>query len=278
MATIYNIEYRAVGVDSMLHVRHEHFDCFEIIQTWYNRGFVTIKDKVYPMELGSIYFINAIETHCTNPECTDEYVRNKLFISGEYMQTLAAAAGISDVVKELFLDGGGTSCSLDFGVAEIVDALFRNIRSLYVSDSDMKIPLISSDIIRLVATIHCNKKDNVYKGNRIIDETIAYINDNISEKITIDEICEALHVNKYYLCHLFKKITDMSIFEYIRERRLSIARKLLISDVELPISEVAMRSGFSSFSYFNQTFKKINGVTPGDYRIKYKFRGVEETP
>lgn len=64
----------------------------------------------------------------------------------------------------------------------------------------------------------------------------------------------------------------MSIFEYIRERRLSIAKKLLISDFELPISEIAMRSGFSSFSYFNQTFKNYTGMTPGDYRDKYKFR------
>jgi len=272
VATIYNIEYRAVGVDSLLHVKHEHFDCFEIIQTWYNRGFVTIKDKVYPMEWGSIYFINAIETHCTNPECPNEYVRNKLFISGEYMLSLAAAAGMSDVVKELFLDGGGTSCSLDYGVAETVDSLFRNIWSLYVSDSKMKIPLISSDIIRLISIIQCNKKDVVYKGNHTIDKTIAYINENISEKITIDDICKELHINKYYLCHLFKKITNMSIFEYIRERRLSIAKKLLISDFELPISEIAMRSGFSSFSYFNQTFKIYTGMTPGDYRDKYKFR------
>lgn len=103
------------------------------------------------------------------------------------------------------------------------------------------------------------------KSIRRILPAITYINDNIDKKILLDELCDLLHIDKYYFCKLFKQTTGSTFTEYINFARLNKATQLLINE-QISISEIALACGFSSTQYFNKLFKKYHGFTPTYYK------------
>ncbi len=95
-----------------------------------------------------------------------------------------------------------------------------------------------------------------------------YIANNFTGKIRLGELADIAHMTPNAFCSYFRKKTSKTIFDYITEMRIGYARKLLINS-EIPIGDVALRSGFQSISLFNRQFKKSGGMTPLRYRKKY---------
>lgn len=92
-----------------------------------------------------------------------------------------------------------------------------------------------------------------------------YIDVNYSENITLEQLADISHVNKYYLAHTFTETFGISPINYLISIRIKKAEKLLeTSDYSLAF--ISRSCGFSSSSHFAQTFKKINGVSPSIYR------------
>lgn len=58
-----------------------------------------------------------------------------------------------------------------------------------------------------------------------IANVIKYINENITDDLTLEKISDALFISKYYLCRNFKKTTGMTVLDYVKERRISMAKK-----------------------------------------------------
>ncbi len=96
------------------------------------------------------------------------------------------------------------------------------------------------------------------------DEILNYINLNYIH-LTLDELCEFFHKSKSSLSHSFKKNNGVTLKSYCNNLKLRDA-EILLKNSELPVTEIAMATGFESISYFIELFKKKNGVTP----LKYK--------
>ena len=92
-----------------------------------------------------------------------------------------------------------------------------------------------------------------------------YIAAHLGEKITLDEIAEAVHLVPHYCCALFSKHEGMGIVEFILAQRIQLAKSLIAVDT-MGLAEIAERVGFSDYNYFSRTFKKITGVTASQYR------------
>lgn len=99
----------------------------------------------------------------------------------------------------------------------------------------------------------------------VAEQAKAYIDAHFFEKITQNEIAKAVFLTPGHLSKVFKKEEGISLNQYINNKRISCAKELLVhSDVD--ISEVAVRSGFNSSSYFITYFRKVTGKTPKEYR------------
>lgn len=96
-----------------------------------------------------------------------------------------------------------------------------------------------------------------------------YIEDHFKESLTLDELAEKAHLNKFYMSHEFKDTYGLSPINYLIECRVSESKYLLL-DTNYSLSEIAAIVGFSSASYFSQSFKRVAGITPNDYRKKKK--------
>lgn len=99
----------------------------------------------------------------------------------------------------------------------------------------------------------------------MVNKTIDYINEHITEKITVNEIAEKVGVSREYLSSKFKKTMGQPLPEYITEQKIEIAKKLLTFS-DKPLIEIANYLSFSSQSYFQSQFRNITGMTPLKYR------------
>jgi AraC-like DNA-binding protein len=102
-----------------------------------------------------------------------------------------------------------------------------------------------------------------------IHMTIEYIDSHLDDSLTLDRLASKIAVSKYYLCHEFKAVTGISIHQYILMKRIAKAKKLLYDG--LSAGDVCGRVGFTDYSSFVYSFKKITGVSP------VKFRGSPKT-
>lgn len=101
--------------------------------------------------------------------------------------------------------------------------------------------------------------------NPSVETVKKIIKDNISTEISRDELAAAVYMSPDHLTKLFKKETGMSLSDYIIQKRILLAQKLL-SSTELSVVEIAQKAGFSYSSYFVRIFKKKTGITPQEYR------------
>ena len=92
-----------------------------------------------------------------------------------------------------------------------------------------------------------------------------YIADNISLKIQREELAKIVYLNPDYLTKLFRKQMGVTLGEYILQKRLALAKQLLLN-TNLSILDISERVGITDASYFIRTFKKQIGVTPQQYR------------
>lgn len=83
------------------------------------------------------------------------------------------------------------------------------------------------------------------------------------------------NLNKYYLVHVFTRTYGISPINYLIGRRIGGAKRLL-AESDYSISQIAQTVGFSSQSYFSQSFKRVTGQTPAQYRRQSRKETVKE--
>lgn len=127
---------------------------------------------------------------------------------------------------------------------------------------------ISKDMMR----DYCRRVHELNKlqvCNKTIAKAIKYIHHHRMERINAVTIAEAVGVSYSYLCSQFKKETGSSVITFIQQEKISAAKDLLLFS-ELSLGEIAESLSFSSQSYFQSVFKKIELCTPMEYRQQRK--------
>ena len=97
---------------------------------------------------------------------------------------------------------------------------------------------------------------------------LKYIDNNYMYDISLDQLADVAGYSKYHFSRIFKQYNSMSYLQYINARRTKAA-ELLLMEPDIPITEVAMRSGFKSLTTFNRIFKEIKHCTPTDFKKLY---------
>lgn len=104
----------------------------------------------------------------------------------------------------------------------------------------------------------------------LIEQIDTFIRANLSNNITIDDLCQKFAVSKNKLYALFQDRLHTTIGAYIKATRIDVAKKLLTT-TDLLVYEICEQVGISEYNYFTTIFKKSTGVTPLEYRKKFPF-------
>lgn len=114
-------------------------------------------------------------------------------------------------------------------------------------------------IMKAVNTTHPSSISDV------IERATRYIVSNLDQNLSRETTANHVYLHPDYLTRLFKKELCCTIPEYILQERIKLARQLLIHS-ELPVSAVAMATGYSNFSHFAKLFKAQSGLSPIEFR------------
>ncbi|MEN6316684.1 MAG: response regulator transcription factor [Clostridiaceae bacterium] len=113
------------------------------------------------------------------------------------------------------------------------------------------------------------KKFNSKGAITSISHIKEYISQNYSSQITLNTIAEKFYINASYVSRLFKKESTENFIDYLTNKRMEEAKKLL-SMTDSRIYEISEKIGYNNPKYFSQLFEKIFGMTPTEYRNSNK--------
>lgn len=231
----------------------------EILTVLSGNGVLHCNNKDYPMEKGDVLVINSRFLHsistdsevlfhcmifdsdfCSNFGIDTSKTQFETHIKDEklYAQLIAAADNITLFRKD------------NNAVYLALSAKARLLDALAIMSKDYSLPPEK-------------RKENYSEADTRIKKTIEYISKNITEEITLDGIASAVGISKYHLSREFKRITDITVFDFIIRTRINFAKELLKKGYS--VSESAISSGFENLSYFSRKFREIQGILPSRY-------------
>lgn len=97
-----------------------------------------------------------------------------------------------------------------------------------------------------------------------------YLSENCEKNISLDALAEHFFLSKYYLCRIFKEVTNYKITEYVNIHRIRKATHLL-EDTSMSVSDISVQLGFESLTYFEKIFKTYMVLSPLRYRKTLNF-------
>lgn len=176
-------------------------------------------------------------------------------------------------IYDKYLEQGGLSYfqSHNFSSYEkILDDLYTIADS---SDNikDMKIFEKLTSLITLLMEDNIKTKYNFQTSSKKqnLQEIKDYLEQHYKERITLDQLSEIFFINKFYLTRIFKTQFGISINNYLMQLKITHAKNLLrFSDMS--IENIGNECGIDDPNYFARMFKKVEGITPGEFRRKWR--------
>ena len=151
--------------------------------------------------------------------------------------------------------------------------LFRNFfeRAFYCNHQDAEyqkliVPCLAVELfVELRRVLQVQSPARLPATNNFVTAAVEYINEHFTDPgLTVDEVLESVYISKGYLSRLFKAYTGSSIYQYIIFKRTALAKEYLQRGVA--VLDTCIACGFSDYTSFLKSFKKIFKVTPSQYR------------
>lgn len=258
-AKLLNVASSRYGGDwhSVSHT-HNHLELFYIVG---GKGQFLIQDQLYPVNANNLVIINPNIPH------------TEVSLNAQPMEYIVL--GIEGIALETGQKENGQFSILDhFESVEISGCLRNILREMEQKNTgyeDVCQAYMEILIIRLMRStaLAVPTEPRTASGNRQCAAVRQYIDLHFKEALTLEQLAEEAHMNKYYLSHSFKKEYGVSPINYMISRRIDES-KYLLAETDLSLSQIAQLLGFSSLSYFSQVFRRTQGASPMELRQRTK--------
>ncbi len=249
--------------------QHWHTDT-EIIMPVENSYKAVIDEKTYHLNVNDIIIVPPCEMHSLIAPSTG----SRIIV--QFDCTMLYSLNGFTSVFHMFHPCVTVTPSAMPEIHRELSSVLHEIKSEYFSTLPLREASVYSLLIRFFTIlgrncIHGNEKLSDLKNQKHLQyinlffNVCNYINEHCTENIKLDDIASTAGFSKFHFTRLFKQIMNISCYDYLINRRLMEAEKLLVQP-ELSIMQVALKSGFSSLATFNRLFKTKKHCTPTEYR------------
>lgn len=152
---------------------------------------------------------------------------------------------------------------------EIHDSVYDNFKRLIeINNSGINDThsVCSRILYRLLLDISSCISSDENNKNDLITPCVNYIKSNYMNDISISYLADIINVTPTYLGIVFKKVYGITPQKFLTNIRIDRSKYLLVNYKDMPLSDISAQCGFNSTSYFCNTFKKLMGITPTEYR------------
>ncbi len=256
--------------------QHWHEE-LEWIYVEYGTLHITVHGKLIILHTGEYCFINTGELH--EIKSMGASLHHAIVFHAHFLDF-----ALYDVCQHYFIrpiTNGNLlfkNCFCEYSPQHSKQIIFhmQEIITLYHASTDcasLSIKIHILHILELLFQYHyflkntsfSKKEDSLNKLKQVIE----YIHNNITNTISLQTLSEICFMSSNYFCHYFKKEIGKTPISFINEYRIEKACEML-SECNLPISNIALSVGFDNFSYFIRKFREYKGITPKEYRLLCK--------
>ena len=219
--------------------------------------------KRFTMRKGEVIFFPAEHFHSGVFNLTDNHSVRLVVQIDTSVWLDAAEKSLIDWGDEIFLVESGTVAKWD------LRGLFERMAQTAYVEKGAREMIFSAQVLELQLLVNQyikeNKASSFKAKNEIIDRAIKYIQQNYTNSaFSVEELAVQVCVSRPHLSRLFKSYTMESVHEYLTDLRMQRCRQLISEGNS--ILDSSIESGFSDYSSFLKTFKKLYGMTPQQFR------------
>ena len=256
-------------------VELHHHDFYEIFFLISGEVTYSIESKHYMLIPGDILLINPKELHQPKiGQVKQPYERMVVWINKSYLESFSKHI---DGISLCFDSIDSKHSNLVRMGTEKQHSILKLMNSILKEEEKN---LYGSEIIRnclmgqLLVEINRIVRDrpNIYnpqdKGSALANEVVTYINEHYNEKISLDDLAAKFYISKYHLSHEFNRVVGTSVYRYIIQKRLLIAKQMLLDRVSP--TDVFQKCGFGDYANFYKAFKAEYGISPKEFMNELK--------
>lgn len=259
------------NVDIQMVEKHAH-DFFEIYCLLEGNVTLNIEGSRYPISKETIVLLPPGISHGAEV-LSDEYERIVLWINPWYLNRISSRKTNLSSCFAMAKQNGYLLEVEPFMRNQLISYLLSLICETHEKEFGTDI-MIDAMLQQLLIVIHRQQSLYIQKEKETLKEIIKYINKHYTETITLDYLCQRFFISKFYLSRSFRVLTGKSVYQYILEKRMSMAKQLLIYG-EKPTS-IYINCGFSQYSNFYRAFKKYYKISPNDFLKNINSIGLEK--
>lgn len=243
---------------------HSH-DFYEIYL--FEDGNVTyyIEDESYNLKKGDVLVISPGKLHRPVIENGALYERYVLWLYEDYINSKKGLSALLSDIETLIAKKKTRLVSFEEDKYDYLFAIFNKLTNAYLNGDEHGFYL-SESCIGLIVDELFNALSSalpMVHSDKLVAQVIAYINENVTNAPSLDELAKKFFVSKYYLSHKFKEYTKTSVHKYVLMKKINLAKYLL--EQGYSPGESCLQCGFSSYSNFYKEFKNQTGMTPSEY-------------
>lgn len=224
-------------------------------------GTVKYENTIYEVNTGDCVFINCMNAY-EHTSSTNQWSLKWVHFYGNNI----------DAIYEKYKERGGRVV-FSAPDPDLISTLIDEIHVIADSSSylrDMEIHEKLGSLLLHIMKESWHEKDvkaasEKRKDIRLIRE---YLDQNYNKDIRLDDLSRSYNISKYYLSHVFKEQYGTSVNNYVIALRITKAKHFL-RFTDMTTTEIANHLGYEDVNYFIRMFKKVENITPGEYRRKW---------
>jgi AraC-like DNA-binding protein len=255
---------------------HMH-DYYEIVYVYRGKGTFFIGDVFYDMRQGDVFLIPNNTIHRAIPDKNDPVTSTIIFFSpiliyNELVDDSFSYLNLFERTKKDKNFKISLQLEKQQRMEEQLLAIYQETTNKEPGSKHASLLIVQQIIIDLFRTRMINNErtteNNTYSSVWMTD-ILAYINDHLSEPLTLTKLANKSLVSPSHFSRVFKETTGIGLIVYLNTKRVFKAKELLV-ETDHTVSHIAEICGFESMSHFHRIFKKYIHMTPANYRKEHK--------
>lgn len=259
--------------DYIKDVAFHHHDFYEIYLFLSGRVHYTVETRHYQLLPGDILLISPQELHQPVISRDDQapYSRIVIWMSAEFMRNIGSVYSCDpawcfdvhspDHTNLVRLDTAERKPVFDLAMGIVQQDNASDQYGGLLASAQLTELLVYLNRHRPIDTHHSEQESTL---SNTLQAVVGYINAHLTESLTLDRLAEYHYISKYHLAHTFQQAMGTSVCRYITQKRLILAKQLLLENASL--CQIHKRCGFNTYSSFYRAFRAVYGIAPREYR------------